>query len=130
MVKKSQNLVNVVCERPLVINLMPFKENQHCWCALKCTLSVSNRIGQIVNTIFYAHSLLMVVWQWCYLENPLQGPSWQIISLNLALTDRNTQIRFCLKVYSDSIQMIICVFQYSTTSDHFFTNCMFIFHKT
>ena len=34
------------------------------------------------------------------------------------------------KIYSDSIQMIICVFQYSTTSDHFFTNCMFIFYKT
>ena len=33
-------------------------------------------------------------------------------------------------LYSDSIQMTICVFQYSTTSDHFFTNCMFIFHKT
>ena len=33
-------------------------------------------------------------------------------------------------LYSDSIQMIICVFQYSTTSDHFFTNCMFIFYKT
>ena len=32
-------------------------------------------------------------------------------------------------LYSDSIQMIICVFQYSTTSDHFFTNCMFIFYK-
>ena len=26
--------------------------------------------------------------------------------------------------------MIICVFQYSTTSDHFFTNYMFIFYKT
>ena len=26
--------------------------------------------------------------------------------------------------------MIICVFQYSTTSDHYFTNCMFIFYKT
>ena len=33
-------------------------------------------------------------------------------------------------VYSDSIQMTICVFQYSTTYDHFFTNCVFIFYKT
>ena len=35
-----------------------------------------------------------------------------------------------MKLYSDSIQMIVCVFQYSTTSDHFFTNYMFIFYKT
>ena len=33
-------------------------------------------------------------------------------------------------LYIAVIQMIICVFQYSTTSDQFFTNCMFIFYKT
>ena len=82
--QKSQNLVNAVCERPLVIYLMPFKENQHCWCALKCTLSVSNHTGQIVNTIFYAHSLRMGVVQWCYLENPLQGSSWQTVFFKLS----------------------------------------------
>jgi hypothetical protein len=35
-----------------------------------------------------------------------------------------------MMLYSDSILMIIGVFQYSTTSDHFFTNCMFTFYKT
>jgi hypothetical protein len=36
---------------------------------------------------------------WDKLGNNIQGPPWQSGFFKLALTDRNMQVRFCLKVY-------------------------------